>query len=395
MKIDSEIKSLIRSLLGDEYEKLKESILEQGIRDPLVTWNGILLDGHHRYQIAQEYGLEYKTVEIELPDREAAKEWVIKNQLGRRNLTPEEVSYYRGKLYESRKLSHGGERKSSAQNEHLKTAEQIGKEYGVNQATVRRDAEFSVAVDKVAAKLGEDAKQAILSGQANIPKREVETLLEIKQEAPELIEPVLQGKMTVTQAKREITHKQRITASPLPSNKYRVIYADPPWAYNDNRSCGTDEFMRQYTAAETYYPSMPIEELCQLNVPEICEDNAVLFLWVTSPLLEDAFKVIKAWGFSYKTSFVWDKVKHNMGHYNSVRHEFLLVCTKGSCTPDNRILFDSVQSVERSNIHSEKPEEFRNIIDTLYTHGNKIELFARTKHDNWEVWGNEPKIRSS
>ena len=110
-------------------------------------------------------------------------------------------------------------------------------------------------------------------------------------------------------------------------------------------------------------------------------------LSVTSPLLEDSFKVINAWGFKYKTSFVWDKIAHNMGHYNSVRHEFLLVATKGSCTPDNIKLFDSVVSINRTE-HSKKPEEFRNIIDTLYTYGKKLELFARDAAEGWDVWGN-------
>ena len=96
------------------------------------------------------------------------KEWIIKNQLGRRNLTTEEASYYRGILYESKKLNHGGDRNSSGQNAHLKTAEQIGKEYGVNESTVRRDATYAKAVDKVAAELGNEAKQAILSGQAGV-----------------------------------------------------------------------------------------------------------------------------------------------------------------------------------------------------------------------------------
>ena len=78
-----------------------------------------------------------------------------------------------------------------------------------------------------------------------------------------------------------------------------------------------------------------------------------------------------------------------MGHYNSVRHELLLIATKGSCVPDNRKLYDSVQTIERSDKHSEKPEEFRNIIETLYTFGKKIELFSRTKKEGWETYGNE------
>ena len=78
-----------------------------------------------------------------------------------------------------------------------------------------------------------------------------------------------------------------------------------------------------------------------------------------------------------------------MGHYNSVRHELLLVATKGSCVPDNAKLFDSVQVIERTDKHSEKPEEFRGIVDTLYKHGNKLELFARKQVKGWFVYGYE------
>jgi len=127
-----------------------------------------------------------------------------------------------------------------------------------------------------------------------------------------------------------------------------------------------------------------------LPVEEITEKNSVLFMWVTSPLLDECFEVVKAWGFRYKASFVWDKVRHNMGHYNSVRHEFLLICTKGSCLPDEKKLIDSVQSIEKTDKHSEKPVEFMNIIDELYTHGDRIELFCRqSKKENWFYWGNE------
>ena len=134
---------------------------------------------------------------------------------------------------------------------------------------------------------------------------------------------------------------------------------------------------------------MTIDELCHMDIKGIVEDDAVLFLWVTSPLLGECWPVIRAWGFQYKTSFVWDKVKHNFGHYNSVRHELLLVCTRGSCTPDVNKLFDSVISEEKTDKHSEKPETFREIIDTIYPHGKRIELFARKKAKGWETYGNE------
>ena len=193
---------------------------------------------------------------------------------------------------------------------------------------------------------------------------------------------VIDGEKKVTEVKREVRRAKMKKQPELPTDKYRIIYADPPWSYGNT---GLDD----YGHAERHYPSMSISELCDLPIKNIVEENAVLFLWVTSPLLEECFPVIKAWGFKYKTSFVWDKIKHNFGHYNSVRHEFLLVCTRGSCTPDHNKLFDSVVTIERTKTHSQKPEQFREIIETIYTKGKKLELFAREQADGWDNYGNE------
>ena len=205
--------------------------------------------------------------------------------------------------------------------------------------------------------------------------------LEIKERYPVKYKEMTKGLKTLQQVKREIV-KENVKDQPeLPTDKYRVIYADPPWNYGNS---GLDD----YGHAERHYPTMSIEELCNLDVPDIVEDDSVLFLWTTSPLLEDSFRVIRAWGYNYKTSFIWNKIKHNFGYYNSVRHELLLVCTRGSCLPDNSKLFNSVQAIERKE-HSEKPEEFREIIETLYTKGKKIELFSRKQTEGWSSWGNQ------
>jgi N6-adenosine-specific RNA methylase IME4 len=133
---------------------------------------------------------------------------------------------------------------------------------------------------------------------------------------------------------------------------------------------------------------MPLDSICAFPVDDMAEDNAVLFLWATSPQLPEALKVIDSWGFEYKASFVWDKIKHVMGHYNSVRHELLFIATKGSCTPEVMKLFDSVITLERTE-HSKKPVVFREIIDTLYPSGTRIELFAREQAAGWESYGNQ------
>lgn len=198
----------------------------------------------------------------------------------------------------------------------------------------------------------------------------------------EFLTKASEEKLSTRELREEIRRDDIITNDvEFPKDKYRVIYADPPWLYGNSMPS-------TFTEQANHYSLMTIEEICDLPVKEITQDNAVLFLWATSPILAESFNVINAWGFEYKTSFVWDKQRPAMGHYNSISHEFLLVCTKGACTPDNLIKFDSVQSIKRTE-HSKKPEEFRNIIDTIYPNGKRIELFARTKVNNWEVYGNQ------
>ena len=190
---------------------------------------------------------------------------------------------------------------------------------------------------------------------------------------------------TLAEVMRTKTAAARAVRLSLPDAKYRVIYADPPWQYRDNADTGAV----QSEGAAMKYPTMSIAELCALDITSICDQDAVLFLWVTAPLLFECQPVITAWGFSYRASFIWDKVKHNHGHYNSVRHECLLVCVRGSGVPDVTTQHDSVQVIERTK-HSEKPEHFRDLIDELYPAGKRLELFARRPPlPPWEAWGNE------
>ncbi len=176
--------------------------------------------------------------------------------------------------------------------------------------------------------------------------------------------------------------KEKLTPE-LPEGKYKIIYADPPWQYATEQH-GKE---KQETVLETHYSTMALDDICKLPVGNLVKDNAVLFLWTTSPKLFEAKSVIDAWGFEYKASIIWDKIKHNVGYYVSVRHEFLLICTKGSCLPDSNNLMDSVVSVERTE-HSKKPDIFYEMIENMYQ-GKKIELFARKKREGWDTWGNQ------
>jgi N6-adenosine-specific RNA methylase IME4 len=316
--------------------------------------NEILIDGHNRYDICTRNNLPFETVWVQFENRDAAMDWMDANQLGRRNLTNDQRSILRGRRYNRTKKAPNRPLKNVEEVATLpeRTAETIAKQHGVSERTIRSDGKKAEAIEKLA-----------LTN-------------------PEAAKAVTDGKKRFNEVRREIKLEEVKEAVKLPDSKYRVIYSDPPWKYGD-------QLTEDYGAIKFHYPAMTIAELCELPIKDMIEDDAVLFLWVTSPLLFECEPIIRAWGFKYKTSFVWDKIKHNMGHYNSVRHEFLLICTRGSCTPDAKQLFDSVQSIERTK-HSAKPEEFRDIINTLYPHGKKLEMFARKEApEGWDNWGNQ------
>lgn len=173
--IDEEFRALIPPMGAEELAQLEQNLLAEGVRDPLVVWKGqnVLLDGHNRYAVAQRHGLDFQVVQKEFATREQAKAWMIGNQLGRRNLTPEQQSYLRGKRYENEKQMHGGDRstakEASSQNANLKTSELLASEYNVSKDTILRDSKFARGIDLVGT-ANPALKQAILSGEAKVKK---------------------------------------------------------------------------------------------------------------------------------------------------------------------------------------------------------------------------------
>ena len=172
--------------------------------------------------------------------------------------------------------------------------------------------------------------------------------------------------------------------------KYNIIYADPPWSYNAWSGKGKGK-----KTAENHYSCMKKEEIQSLPVESLADENCVLFLWVTFPLLQEGLELIKKWGFTYKTcAFVW--VKRNkksdgwfwgLGHWTRANAELCLIATKGK----PKRISKSVHQICDARImeHSKKPDEIRNRIEQLCGELPRIELFARQEVDGWDCWGNE------
>jgi N6-adenosine-specific RNA methylase IME4 len=178
-------------------------------------------------------------------------------------------------------------------------------------------------------------------------------------------------------------------SKPIPT--YSIIYADPPWAYAWGKGKDGGNF-----APEKHYPTMSTEEIAALPVKQLRAKNAVCAMWCTGPCLPDAFEIMKAWGFKYKTAlFVW--VKHNPksktivtgpGSYTRSACEYVLLGMRGHI---KRISTDPISQVltDVRGRHSAKPEIVRAHLVKLFGDLPRIELFARETTPGWEAWGNQ------
>jgi N6-adenosine-specific RNA methylase IME4 len=181
---------------------------------------------------------------------------------------------------------------------------------------------------------------------------------------------------------RVIDKAQRCSAK-LGTRLYNVIYADPPWRWEPrDRKTGLGK------SADRHYKTMPTEEIKAFRVP--AADDCVLFLWATVPMLPQALEVMAAWGFTYKTNFVWIKQDRiGTGYWNRNCHEHLLVGTRGRIlapAPSERTSSVICAAVTQ---HSEKPLAAYQLIEAYYPDVPRLEMFARSQRPGWDVCGNE------
>lgn len=417
--IDPEFSRLIPPLAPDELAQLEANILAEGCRDALVVWerlrepsenreyapsvckdehcryyqeyppeeewvagNGvwecpecgwglapweyehILLDGHNRLAICQKHGLAYQTVEIDLPDREAAADWIIANQLGRRNLNPDQFTLLLGELHERGKKPEGAPvgnqnaAKQLGQNDPVvSTADRIADQFGVSARTVKR-------AGALVRTMTPEAKQAVLTGQA--------TLLQVKREQRE--------------AKREERRQENAvkaqSVEPIRAGaKFATIVIDPPWDWGDEGD------VNQMGRGKPDYTTMPLEDLFRLPIPEISDDDCHLYLWVTNRSLPKAFDLMETWGFRYITALTWPKPSFGMGNYFRGQTEHVLFGVKGSQLLRRKDASTLLPGWSRGpDGHSSKPPEFYPFVESC-SPGPYLDMFSRRAPGNWIRWG--------
>jgi len=338
---------LLPSISKEEYEALKQSIETEGQHFPItVNPQNQILDGHNRYRICLELGLEPKCELKSFRNGLLEKKFVIEANLRRRHLNKFQKAELGFPL--------------------LDIETELARERILNGTLVPFDARGKSS-DKVAKTIGlstrtfERAKVIIEKG------------------SQELKEKVRKGKVSISYAYQVInTAEKHENPPPLPTGQFDVLYADPPWKY---------KYVALDGNAETQYATMQLEDICKLEIPSA--KDAILFLWATNPLLEDAFEVMRAWGFTYKTNIVWVKSGLGIGHYVRGDHELLLIGKKGNIPPP--ITKNRPSSVVKApkNRHSKKPIELYALIERMYPNRKYLELFAREKRQGWRSWGLE------
>ena len=176
---------------------------------------------------------------------------------------------------------------------------------------------------------------------------------------------------------------------PFPDKKYNIIYADPAWSFKTYSDKGKGK------SPDNHYSVMSLKDIKDLPLKNIANDDCILFLWVTFPLLKEGFEVIDAWGFTYKTvAFNWvkkNKIKDSwfwgLGYWTRSNSDLCLLATKGNIKRKSASVHQIIDTpIEK---HSKKPDIVKEKITELVGDLPRIELFARETADGWDSWGNE------
>ena len=200
-------------------------------------------------------------------------------------------------------------------------------------------------------------------------------------DAPELLQWAVKTKATVKELREEKKRRTRlISGTPaMPVDRFNLILCDPPWKYDfaetDNRKI------------ENQYPTMELEDICALEPP--AASNCLLLMWATAPKMREAFELLDAWGFEYKTHGMWDKQIIGMGYWFRGQHEPLLVATKGDMQPPAQQHRVSSVFSEKRGKHSAKPDCVFEWIEKAFPKHKKCEMFCRVPRKGWSSWGNE------
>ena len=355
-----------------EFEELKRDIKMNGLRQPIVMHQGLILDGRHRFAACSDLDIEAAQEDFDGNDA-AALSYVISTNLHRRHLNESQRAMVAAELAN---MSEGRPKTVQICTPGVSLADAATK-----MNVSRRSAANAKAVRDQGT---DDLKDRVKSGNMAVSVAEKIARMPKDKQAEILKDPKPeQAIKKVARAEKEKALAEKTITKSLASKTqlFGVVYADPPWRFETYSENGMDR------SADNHYPTMSLNGIAALKVP--AADDCVLYLWATVPMLPEALNVMEAWGFKYKSQIVWVKDRIGTGYWTRNQHEILLIGTKGGIpAPAQGSQPSSVINAPLGG-HSEKPAVFAEIIESLFPATPKVELFCRSPRAGWSVYGNE------
>jgi len=297
--IDERFRCILPTLDKETYRLLEESLLEHGCQDPLVTWNNTLIDGFNRYRICTEHNIPFTVVEIEFNSREEALIWIITYQVARRNLTPVQLSHFRGLHYRAERALVTNERginqynkkqevepQNEGQPKNLSTATRLARKYRVSRATIERDSNASRGIEAIG-EVSPEAMRMILAGEVDINKK---ILMSLAYMTPKELEEIVAEIENGTYEKRALA-----ALAPDPASTPSSAQADDPG--NSANSSSSDYFtyhesdeIRHFASAISGIASGYQSVMQKYNNGDLVELKSTLRVYIDS--LEDLYSSI-------------------------------------------------------------------------------------------------------
>lgn len=373
----------------DEFEALKASIARNGLLEPILVWQGRVMDGRHRLKACQALGV-VPMVKVLDGTYEEAKSEAFSTNINRRHLRIGQ----RALLAASLATRKPGQTKATKDMEPVLSQEEAARLFAVGRDSVQKACRLiahgdTVLLDQVHAgtmRLNE-AITIISTSKTGLLAKATAKERKVMREAAAVKERL--GEEARTKRKRmqaEVSAKNQ--ALPAGQARYSVVLADPPWDYGMPNDRAPSRVIPQ-----EQYPTMTTDAICELGVEVMAADDAMLYLWCPASLLPDGLRVMQAWGFDYLTNWIWHKTEGKLncgGGTAMVHHELLLVGKRGQglTIADKKLRKPSVLTGAVSK-HSAKPTVFHEQIETLYPNVSKVELFSRATRPGWTAWGNQ------
>ncbi len=415
---------------GLAFNELVADIAANGLREPIVLHQGMILDGRNRWRALEVLGVEpvyaILGLTIEAPtlavraalsgravtDEEMSRlpraladlpydftiagvpgvdalAFVISKNLHRRHLTDDQRSMIAARLVTAERgrpadnAAIGGISRQAAATMLATGEASVERARTVVQRAIP---EIAALVDRGEASVRSAAELATLPPE--LQRKAIAAIAGSSETAPAfraVVKEIRAEKQLEKKERRE--SRERVLAlqqRALPDRRYGVIYADPEWRFEPwSRETGMDR------SADNHYPTSAENDIVLRPVGNIAAKDCALFLWATAPMLKAGLRVLEHWGFTYKSQVIWRKDRIGNGYWFRNRHEILLVGTRGDVpAPAMGDQWDSVIDAPIGE-HSAKPEIFAELIEAYFPNLPKIELNARRARPGWDVWGLE------